>query len=88
MSYLAARGGTGGSGPTENFANGETPSGLINGTNTVFNLAHNPSPDASLQLFLNGALQELGVDYTLSGATITFADAPLTGSPLLAYYRY
>lgn len=70
-------------------ADGETPSGLINSSNTVYTLVHTPSPAFSLQLYLNGALQQAGGgDYTLSSATITFNSAPLTGSILLAWYRY
>lgn len=72
-----------------NFASSETPSGTINGSNTIFTLAHTPSPAATLQVFLNGALQQAGGgDYTLSTATITFVSAPLAGSILTAYYQY
>lgn len=88
MSYLASKGSGGGSVPS--FASAETPSGVIDGVNDAFTLAHTPSPAASLQLFLNGALQEEGVggDFTLSGANITFATPPLVGSVLIAYYMY
>lgn len=69
--------------------NNETPSGTINGSNVTFTLAHTPAPAASLQLYLNGAMQTAGgVDYSLSGATITFVSAPLTSSVLRAFYRY
>lgn len=72
-----------------NFADAETPSGTIDGSNATFTLAQTPSPAASLQLFLNGAYQTAGgVDYTLSGATITFGSAPLTSSIIRAHYRY
>ena len=71
------------------FADAETPSGAINGTNKTFTLANTPSPAASLQLFLNGAYQTSGgEDFTLATATITFVNAPLNGSVLRAYYRY
>lgn len=76
-------------GTVPSFADNETPSGTINGSNAVFTLAHTPSPTASLQLFLNGAFQTAaGTDYTLATATITFGSAPLTGSILRAFYRY
>src|ERR1017187_2597955 len=67
----------------------ETPSGTINSSNVTFNLAHTPLPAASLQLFLNGAYQVQGggMDYTISGATITFAVAPPTGQKLRAHYK-
>lgn len=72
-----------------NFADNETPSGLINSVNTTYTLAHTPSPAASLELFLAGQLQAQGggLDYTLAAATITFTSAPTLG-PLLAWYRY
>lgn len=65
----------------------ETPSGAINGSNTVFTLANVPSPASSLKVYLNGARQRITEDYTLSGGTITFTIAPLTGSILLVDYR-
>lgn len=74
-----------------NFADNETPSGSINGSNTNFTLAHNPSPDASVILFLNGQQLTQGVDFTVSGTTITFAIAPdagFSGLPFKAFYRY
>ena len=74
--------------PLPNFADDETPSGLINSSNVTFTLAHSPSPAASLELFLNGLVQNRGVDYTLSTNTITFTSAPVTGSTLLGWYRY
>jgi hypothetical protein len=81
--------GTGGSGGSGNFVDAETPGGAINGANVLFSLANTPSPSASLTLFLNGLLQDQGVDYTLAANTITFASAsvPQTGDILLANYR-
>ena len=66
----------------------ETPVGTINGINKIFTLAHSPNPSSSLQLFLNGALQHQGADYTLVNNVITFNGAPTTGSVLLAFYVY
>jgi len=75
-----------GSGVT--FADTEVPSGTVNGANTVFTLANAPSPAASLVLFLNGVAQRpAGVDYTLSGLTITYVTAPLTGETHVCWYR-
>lgn len=77
------------SGSAGTEANNETPSGTINGSNTVFTLAHTPSPAASLKLYLNGAFQTAGgEDYTLATATITFINAPLTGGVLRCFYTY
>lgn len=73
---------------TINFADSETPSGTVNGTNTIFTLAHTPTPSAGLELFLNGVLQQQSGDYTLATATITFTTAPRTGDVLLAWYRF
>lgn len=72
-----------------NFVDNETPAGTINGSNTAFTLAFTPSPLASLQLFYNGQLQDVGVgnDFTISGNAITMLFAPSTGSKLRAWYR-
>jgi hypothetical protein len=75
--------------PGVGFVDQVTPTGSINGVNTVFTLSQSPSPSASLTVFLNGLLMSAGVDYTLSGAAITFASAsvPQTGDILLCSYR-
>ncbi|HZS56117.1 MAG TPA: hypothetical protein VFA65_17070, partial [Bryobacteraceae bacterium] len=74
---------------TANFVDDETPGGAINGTNTIFTLANTPAVPVNLTLYRNGILQTSGVDYTLSGTTITFSgnEAPQSGDALLAYYR-
>jgi hypothetical protein len=71
------------------FVDGETPSGTMNGTNAAFTLSQSPSPASSLELYRNGLVQTVGVDYTLSGKAITFltADVPVSGDVLQAYYR-
>jgi len=74
---------------TGTFADAETPSGSINGSNTAFTLAHTPNPAGSLDCYLNGVEQRAGgADYTLSTATITYGTAPPTGATLVCYYRY
>ncbi|HTB12196.1 MAG TPA: hypothetical protein VK752_11520 [Bryobacteraceae bacterium] len=80
----------GGGGVLPQFSDGETPAGAINGTNTAFTLAFTPSPTSSVQLYLNGLRQDQGLDYTISGSTISFTtfSAPQTGDVLLASYRY
>lgn len=79
-----------GGGGSINFADEEVPSGLLNGSNVTYTLAHTPSPAASLILTLNGVIQHQGVskDYTLSTATITMAAAPASTDVLLAWYRF
>lgn len=63
-----------------------TPTGAVNGVNVTFTLS--PIPNGLfVLLFRNGLLQApAGVDYSISGATITFVTAPLTGDNLLAVY--
>jgi P2-related tail formation protein len=80
-----------GSGPTPAFSDYITPAGIIDGTNKVFTLPTIPSPAASLRLYLGapGAslLMSKDIDYTLSGATITYIIAPSAGSAHTAFYR-
>lgn len=57
----------------------EAPAGTVDGVNVTFTLAHTPVADASVNLSLDGVTQRQGggLDYTISGATITFATPPL-----------
>jgi len=75
--------------PGVGFVDQQTPTGATNGVNTTFNVSQAPSPSASLTVFLNGLLMRAGVDYTLSGSTITFltASVPQSGDVLLCSYR-
>lgn len=65
----------------------ETPTGSVNGANTTFTLANTPIVGTE-QVFLNGVLQEPGAgnDYTISGVTITYLSAPVTGDRLRVNY--
>jgi len=71
------------------FADGEIPAGALNGANAVYTLANAPNPGSSLQLFRNGVLQKYGLDFNLSGNTITFLSGafPQPGDMLIASYR-
>ena len=71
------------------FADGETPGGVVNGSNNAFTLVAAPNPSSSLALYRNGLLQSPVSDYNLSGAIITFVSAaiPQSGDLLRAYYR-
>lgn len=82
--------GSGGGGLLPSFADGEVPTGSINGANTGFSLANSPSPPGSLDLYLNGLLMRQGGDYTLSNNIVTFltASTPQSGDTLLASYRF
>lgn len=70
-----------------NFISNEIPSGDINSINKIFTLANTPSP-GTVRVMLNGSVQTpgVGLDYTISGATITFTKAPRTNSELLVHY--
>lgn len=73
------------------FADNESVTGVIDGSNATFTLSNAPSPADSLELYLNSQLQVQGVDYTLSGSTITYTTAPngaFSGLPHKAWYRY
>jgi hypothetical protein len=66
----------------------ETPAGALDGENISFTLSHSPNPSASLALYLNGVEQRAGVDYALSGTTISYAVAPKSDDTMNAYYSY
>jgi len=77
-----------GSGSLNVFVDGETPSGAINGSNTQFTLANTPAASTSVSVWRNGLFQRYGVDFSVSGSTITFPGTPpQTGDVLLASYR-
>lgn len=64
----------------------ETPSGTINGSNTAFTLANTPIAGTE-HVYLNGLLQEpAGEDYTISGTSITYTVAPVSGDRLRVSY--
>lgn len=77
---------TGGSGGTTN-AYAEVPTGTVNSANVTFTLANTPGDTDGVIVLLNGVTQYNGVDYTVSGTTITFTTAPVTGSTIFAYYN-
>jgi hypothetical protein len=87
-------GGGGGGGTVPSFADQETPTGTIDGSNTAFTLAFAPSPAASLILVQSSGagggsvLKAGGVDFTLSGTSLTMTNPPPTGDSLLAWYRH
>lgn len=71
------------------FIDGEEPVGNVDGLNAAFNLSQSPVPAGSLAVFRNGLLQSLGVDYTLSGPTLTFLSGsiPRPNDVIAAFYR-
>lgn len=68
------------------FVDRETPSGAIDDANAVYTLATAPIV-GSEHVYLNGFLITQGVDYTISGVTITFITPPETGDTLRVSYR-
>jgi hypothetical protein len=76
-------------GSTLQFSDNETPTGTQDGVNATFILAHPPS-GSSLRLTLNNDPLIFGVDYTLSGKTITIdvGSIPISSDTLVANYRF
>jgi hypothetical protein len=75
---------------TNSIITGETPTGTINGSTTLFTAAR-AYIAGSLQIWLNGLLQTPTTDYaeTSPGAgTFTFVVAPVTGDTLRIGYQY
>lgn len=70
---------------TDQWVTGEAPAGGIDGENAVFTLGGTPAA-GTLNLFLDGVLQQPDSDYALSGRTITLAVPPETGTALRASY--
>jgi hypothetical protein len=67
----------------------EIPTGTINGTNKIFNLANTPI-EGSVSVYLNGVLQEEGgsrANYTINEGVITFIEAPLPGMVIRTTYK-
>lgn len=76
-----------GGGSSASFSIGEVPTGTVDGLNAAFAAGHTPVV-GTVAVYLNGTRQQSGSDYTISGATITFANAPLAGSIILIDYQY
>jgi hypothetical protein len=78
-----------GGGAEPSFVDGDSPAGIVDGANTLFNLSAVPNPASSLAVYRNGMLQKVVQDYTLTGSTLQFvaANAPQPGDTLLAGYR-
>ena len=77
-----------GGGRNFQFADGETPTGDVDGSNKVFTLAYTPDPLTSLAVYVNTTRKTLTTDYTLSGTTLTMDSAPRSGAILICDYRY
>jgi hypothetical protein len=75
--------------PGVGFVDGETPTGAVNGVNTVFTLAQTPSPTTSLAVYRNGLRVKSVSNYTATGNSITFVagSVPQTGDIVQCSYR-
>lgn len=69
------------------FIDDETPSGTVNGSNTIFTISKAPET-GSLKVYRGGIRLRVTEDYTFSGKTITFTIPPVTGEILLADFRF
>jgi hypothetical protein len=76
-------------GAQPSFVDGDSPAGIVDGSNTSFTLSAVPDPASSLAVYRNGVLQKIVQDYTFTGGTVQFvaAAAPQPGDTLLASYR-
>ncbi len=77
-----------GAGGTSGTWQQEVPSGTVNGSNTTFTLAYTPVASMTVMLFWDRSLYLQGVDYTISGNTITMTVAPATGLKPSAVYQH
>lgn len=66
----------------------EVPSGDIDDVNTDYALQYTPDPRNSLMLYINGVLQSLDDDYTLTGNSVSIVYPPASGSKIIATYAY
>lgn len=57
----------------------QTLSGTVNGSNKDFTFSAGPTDAGAVIVCLNGVVQVKDVDYTISGATVSFTDAPIVG---------
>lgn len=64
-----------------------TPSGTVDGVNKTFTLADVPAPGTQ-KLYQNSTRLFVGIDYAISGLTITMTVAPITGDVLRCDYSY
>ena len=77
---------SGGGGTSGEWSINEVPSGIINGSNTIFTTAHN-FVSGTTQIYWNGLRQIITYSYSETGANqITFTDAPRSGTILMIDY--
>ena len=64
----------------------EVPSGTVNGVNTSFTLSSLPHSAKAVDVYINGLLQRLTTDYTISGSIVSFVIAPSSGQVVYVSY--
>lgn len=64
----------------------EVPTGTIDGVNTDFTLSILPHSEDATFVYINGVIQRLGVDFTISTQTITFTNPPIIGQSVYVVY--
>ncbi len=64
----------------------ETPTGTPNDSLTAFTLADAPEANTLVVFKNENAMEGGGVDYTLSGVTVTFVLPPATGDRIRVHY--
>lgn len=64
----------------------ESPAGTVNGSNVSFTLSQAPAETDFVEIYVNGLFQRNGVDFTVSGTTVTMTTAPATESTIWATY--
>jgi hypothetical protein len=63
----------------------ETPSGIVDGTNTDFNITNAPLNDEAISVFINGRIINKSL-YSFSSPTISFNNAPSLGQEIYVTY--
>lgn len=71
------------------FVDWYTPSGVIDGVNSVFQLDSNPNPSSSLEVTINGLHLVADVEYIIDGLSLIFigGQVPEVGDIIQVRYR-
>lgn len=72
--------------PIAAYANWKTDPFTGNGSQTAFTLSSDPGSIHNMQVSVAGAVRVAGIDYTLSGTTLTFTTAPANGALVAVRY--
>jgi hypothetical protein len=80
--WVAVGSGTGG------IAIQEERTGTFGGVDTTYTLTQTPVSNASVVVHLGRVIQRQGIDYTISGTTITFPAEDTSTQNIYAVYRY